>query len=274
MTFEEAYGKWLVLQLNNGTKTALGISCKQYDEVSFKPLRYNTEQIAVIINGGGAARSAVIGQDQNNVSLQIVLICKSEYASGVRSVIDSVQRAYNALPSELTYYDEAGNKIIEQLKSVFFTPIVFDESDYPTETSEGTIKAVFMSFTVNVTYGQTAVVSPSAFSLSVGENVYEILHVIGYDAGSVPAYDSFLGQGDNHPQQRAISANNSYSLTIAKVMQDPFQKLLSSEIKAKEGLYGKKIVLVVDGETINVRTYELVESYVDNAAVYRLTFAF
>ena len=165
MKFETAYGRWLVQELNSRTMQKLGIACKRYKEVSYKPLYRNSDQIAVIIGGGGAARSGVQGQDQNDLSLTVTLICKSTYTDDVREAIDEMQEAFNAVPQKLMYNDLKDGvltTIEKPVKSVFLTPVVLDESDYPTITE--TIKATFLMFTVSVTYGTTAIVEPPKYS--------------------------------------------------------------------------------------------------------------
>lgn len=274
MIFEEAYGQWLVLNLNAKIKAALGKTCKRYDEVAFKPLRKDPDEIAVIINGGGAARSSVEGQDQNNLSLNVVMICKKTYAKTVRECVDSVQAEYNAKLVTLSYHDAAGNEVSQRTKSVFFTPITIDSNDYPTDY--GTVKATFLSFTVSVVYGLTAVSTPSTFELLIGGTVYPVNYIVQYNLSSQPAYDTYLAPGEIHSRQNAVSASNAWSFTIAKVADDPLQKIFTAELNAKEGegLYGKSITLYRDGEYILTRGYNLTESYVNNAAAYLLVLSY
>ncbi len=270
MTFERAYGLWLVRELNAMTVEVLGKRCKHYDEVAFKPLRKDPEEIAVVINGGGAARSGVQGQDQNNLSLNVIVVCKNGYGETVRSLIDTLQEKYNALPKQLMYTSDSGKEITQNVKSVFFTPITIDENDYPTE--KGTIKAVWLSFNVSVSYGMTAVISPPVLKLKIGEGEYNIDYLIQYDATAQPSYDTYLAQGDKHSKQNAVSVTNAWALSIAKVQEDDLQTILQNEVDAKEGgLFGKRIVLCKDGGEIEIRGYQLTESYVDNVAVYVLT---
>lgn len=274
MIFEEAYGHWLVLMINNQIKTTLGKTCKLYDEVAFKPLRKDPEEIAIIINGGGAARSSVAGQDQNNLSLNVVMICKKEYSKSVRGCVDNFQSTYNAKLVSLPYIDNAGNSIMQRTKSVFFTPITIDSNDYQTE--KGTIKATFLSFTVSVVYGLTAISTPSTFKLSIDGAEYDVNYIVQYNISSQPAYDTYLAPGETHPQQRLVSASNAWSLTIAKVANDDLQTLFTEELNAVDGrgLYGKTLTLVRDEQSIPIHNYNLTESYINNAAAYLLVLSY
>ncbi len=273
MTFEREYGKWLVGSLNKKTVELCGVTCKQYDDVAFKPLRKKTEQVAVIINGGGAARSAVLGMDQNNATFSVVLLCHNVYKNFALAAIESVQKEFNAKVCQFAYNDGA-EQITQSVKSVFFTPVVLDESDYPTDTENGTIKAVFMMFNVAVAYGTTAVITPSEFTLKIDGKGYKIERLIQYNCASQPTYDVFLAQGDPRAKKNVLSANNAYVFTIAKSEGGAWgglQGWLHDEINAQSGLYGKTLVLSRDGVDIPIREYQLTESYVDNAAAYVLT---
>lgn len=272
MTFEKIYGQWLVGELNALTVAKIGRTCKQYDEVAYKALRRNPDSIAVIINGGGAARSSVQGLDQNNATFAILVLCKNDYAGSVVGLIDVLQRKYNAQLLELTFTDESGESITQRVRSIFFSPTVPQESDY--QTDKGTIKAAFIYFTVSVSFGKTAVVTPPSYTLSIDGAPYEVKHVSREDVSSSPAYDTYLAQGDPRPQQRIISANNAYALTIIKVEGDDLQAVFENELSANNGLFGKTLVLERDGAKIPIRTYQLTRSYEDNAAAYVLTLGY
>lgn len=274
MTFEKIYGQWLVGELNALTVAKIGRTCKQYDEVAYKALRRNPDSIAVIINGGGAARSNVQGLDQNNATFAVLVICKNDYAESVIGLIDVLQRKYNAQPMLLTFTDESGEQITQRARSVFFSPTLPQESDY--QTDKGTIKAAFIYFTISVSFGMTAVVEPSSYKLIIDTMQYDVNHISREDVSSSPAYDTYLAQGDSRPQQRIISANNAYALTIIKVEGDALQKVFEDELSAKrnEGLFGKSLVLERDGKLIPVRTYQLTRTYEDNAAAYVLTLGY
>ena len=280
MIFEEIYGKWLVLQLNNRVNSVLGKTCKQYDEVSFKPLKKNPDEIAVVIEGGGAARSSVQGQDQNSVSLNVTLLCKKDYAKKVRGCIDLVQSEYNAKPLILTYDNEEGQTVNQTAKSVFYTPITIESNDFTTD--KGTIKIVILSFTVTVIYGSTAVVSPDTFILSINGEEYEIKHISQYDRSSQPAYDTYLEKGKTRPTQNPISQSHAISFILVKVQGDEFQEdILESELDG-EGycLWGKNLVLYrIDSSTgsikeILIKSYSVTNTYVNNSAAYNIAFAY
>lgn len=274
MTFEEEYGAWLVRAINEKLKNINGKLCKQYDEVSFKPLKRNPDEIAIIISGGNATRSSVEGLDQNVLPLTITVLCKAEYSSAVRAAINAVQRTFNAVPTQFQYLDvaESEDEIVQQVKTVFSTPYVFDEVDFP--TSKETVKACFISFSATVYYGQTAIVSPSIFTLVVGGEKYLINHVQSYNNAAMPAYDTFLPQGEKRAGQSFVSKSNSWSLTILKVQADSLQKLFDEELNPNkgDGFGEQSLALIRDGEEqVEIRSWQLVESYVDNAAAYVLT---
>jgi hypothetical protein len=274
MTFEDAYGRWLVGELNKKTVSAFGLKCRQYNEVSFKPIGKNPDEIAVVISGGGAARSNVPGQDQNSGTFSVIVLCQKKYMEYLQAAISSTQKEYNAVPLQINYIDEDGNSVGINAKSVFFTPIVIDAQDYPTHEF-GTLKAVFLQFTITVLYGTTAVVSPAEYKLSVdgGNTFYNIEHIASYDNASIPTYDSYLAQGEERNKQIAIARNNSWAITILKTSENnELQTILENEAYAKEdGLWGREIVLQKDEVNIPIQTYQLTESYVENAAAYVLT---
>jgi hypothetical protein len=281
MTFEDAYGQWLVSEINDRTVKVYGLTCRQYNELSYKPLSKNPNEIALVISGGGAARSTVRGQDQNSGTFSVIVLCQKKYLEQVQAAISYVQKQYNAVPLELEYYGDrdfnANDKpLFASVKSVFFTPIVLDAQDYPTDEF-GTLKAVFLQFTVTVLYGTTAVVSPAVYTLSIDGVNYAVNHVATYDNASIPAYDSFLAQGEERNTQIAISKNNSYAITIYKTSaKDDLQAILENEAYGQEnGLWGRELALVFtldDKEVIlPIQTYQLTESYVNNAAAFVLT---
>lgn len=278
MTFEDAYGRWLVSQINDRTVKVYGLTCRQYNELSYKPLSKNPNEIALVISGGGAARSTVLGQDQNSGTFSVIVLCQKKYLEQVQAAISYVQKQYNAVPLELEYYgdredfNDNDNPLFASVKSVFFTPIVLDAQDYPTDEF-GTLKAVFLQFTVTVLYGTTAVVSPAVYTLSIDGVDYAVNHVATYDIASIPAYDSFLAQGEERNTQIAISKNNSYAITIYKTSaKDDLQAILENEAYGQEnGLWGRTLILIKDNLSIPIQTYQLTESYVDNAAAFVLT---
>ena len=273
MTFEEEYGAWLVRAINEKLKNINGKLCKQYDEVSFKPLKRNPDEIAIIISGGNATRSSVEGLDQNVLPLTITVLCKAKYSSAVRAAINAVQRTFNAVPAQFQYLDvaESEDEIVQQVKTVFSTPYVFDEVDFP--TSKETVKACFISFSATVYYGQTAIVSPTEYRLKVGDEEYAINHIQSYDNAVMPAYDTFLPQGEARAKQSFISKTNSWAFTILKVKEDSLQTLFEQELNFSDGDgFGEKSLhLIANGNEIEIRSWQLLESYVDNAAAYVLT---
>lgn len=273
MTFEEEYGRWLAAEINERTFSAFGLKCRQYNELSFKPLAKNPDEIALIISGGGAARSTVRGQDQNSGTFSVVVLCQKKYMEYVQSAVAAFQQEYNAMPLVMSYKPAPESEdMIINAKSVFFTPIVLDAQDYPTK-EHGTLKAVFMQFTATVLYGTTAVVAPVEYKLSVDGVFYVIEHIASYDNASMPSYDSYLAQGEDRNKQIAVAKNNSWAITIYKTSEEnELQTILENEAYGQEGgLWGKSIVLQKDGINIPIQTYQLNESYVDNAAAYVLT---
>lgn len=259
MTFETEYARWLVLQLNAKTQK-FGLTCKYYDEVSYKPLKNNPDEITVIVNGGGATRSGVQGQDSNNVSISVIVICKKDYSKRIRGAIETFQEENNAMIKTIN------GKLC---KSVFFTPFVVDESDHP--TAKGTIKATTLSFMISVAYGNSGLVSLDTFKLFVGPTAYDIAPLVKYETASIPTYDTYLAQGDAHPQQNPLSANNSWTFHIAKTEEpNDLQNLLEGELKGERRLFKKTLAL----NNTPVRGYLLTEGYENNTAVYVLTLSY
>lgn len=286
MTFEEEYGRWLVGEINKRTKAMFGLICRQYNELSFKPLAKNPDEIAIVINGGGASRSNVRGQDQNSGTFSVIAICQKKHMEKIKSAIEYVQRSYNAVPSLMSYkegFDES-DIVYLNVKSVFFTPIVLDAQDYPTE-EYGTLKTVFMQFSVNILYGKTAVVEPELYVFEIDGVEYTAHHVASYDNASIPTYDSYMSQGEDRSKQVAVAKNNSWAFTLYKTSEEnALQTILENELYGREnGLWGRSVVLKKDmyynAETqavdyavkIPIQTFQLTESYVNNAAAYVLT---
>lgn len=264
MTFERLYGQWLVRNLNVSLKNAgLKNTCKQYDEVAFKPMRGDPEEIAVVISGGNATKSNVCGLDQNILPLTVTVICRTDYSDGVRRAIVDLQDEYNAKPLL------AGTV---QMKSAFTTPFVFDENDYPTKTA--TVKVSFISFSATVLYGRTAVVSPASFRLKADGVSYDINNVSSYQCAAMPSYDSVVSAGSDRASQTMTVKTNTWALTIVKVEGDPLQAFFDEELAAKSGLAEKEITFSYNGEEILVRTYQLLEGYENNTAVYTLTLCY
>lgn len=276
MTFEDAYGKWLVGEINTRTQAAYKLTCKQYNELSFKPLANNPDEIAVIVSGGGAARSSVSGQDQNSGTFSIMVLCQKKHMEKVRDAINYVQKRYNAVPIQgMSYKTVEGDSVKESflsVKSVFFTPLVMDAQDLPTQDF-GTLKTVFIQFTVTVLYGTTAVVAPTSYELEIDEKIYPVQHVASCDHASIPAYDSYLAQGESKNKQIAVSKNNSLAITVYKTSaEDELQAIFEREVYSQEdGLWGRPIALIKDNNRIPIQAYQLSESYVDNAAAFVLT---
>ena len=239
------------------------------------------DEIALVISGGGASRSSVEGRDQNNGNFSVLVLCQKKHAKNVQAAIAHVQQSYNATPLEMSYTTESGENCIIHTKSVFFTPIVIDAQDYPTK-EHGTLKAVFMQFTVTVLYGESAVVMPQAFELNfVGGSEgfwHPIRNLLSYDVASIPTYDNYLSQGEDRAQQRMMTKNNSWAFTIYKKVEDnnTINQRMENELSGfSPCLAESSIVLRVhrgtDYKDIPIQTYQLTESYADNAAVYILT---
>jgi hypothetical protein len=282
MTFEEAYGRWLVEEINAQTTSKFKLKCRQYSELASKPLAKNPDEIAIVISGGGASRSAVEGRDQNNGNFSVLVLCQKKHMENVQAAISAVQKEYNAVAMEMAYINASGRTATVLAKSVFFTPIVIDSQDYQTD-DYGTLKAVFIQFSVTVLYGEDlAVVVPEEFKLGItigSTAIYtKIVNILSYDRASIPSYDSYLAQGNDRNEQQAISKNNSWSFTIYKQNKSTgLQAILEDELDSasNEGLAGRSLALRItkNGEDIDIpiKTYQLTESYVDNAAVYILT---
>ena len=248
MNFERAYGQWLVGELNAKTASKFGITCRQYDELAFKALNKNPDEVAVILNGGGVARSSVFMQDQNSGTFSVVLLCQKKYMNDVRSAVEDFQKENNATPTVIHYADNDGNTLFTSVKSVFYTPTVSDAQDYPTE-DYGTIKAVFMMFTVTVLYGENAIVYPGEYTLLVDGAEYPIKYILSIDSASIPAYDSYLAQGEDRNTQIPIIKANSWAFTIVKRNNaDSLQALFANEIAGEEsGLWGHTLAVIPSG---------------------------
>lgn len=272
MIFEQAYGAWLVKQLNTAVQAInKNLVCRQYDEVGYKPLVKNPNGVAVVISGGNATRSAVSGLDQNVLPLTATVICKEEYSTLVRNAIDSVQKAYNAIPMQLEYYDGVEDATrTTNMKAIYSTPFVFNHGDYKTERE--TIKAAFLSFSASVFYGETAVVDPVPITLKVGGTCYQIEHIADYNMSATPAYEAYLAQGEQRAKQCELSRTNAFSFTVYKVAGDELQQIFENELLCDpNGLNGKVLILNFGGGDIVITTYQITESYANNAAAYVLT---
>ena len=277
MIFEQKLGEWLAQEINARLQLVdKRLTCKRYDEESFKPLHANTEEVAMLVSGGNATRARVAGLDQNVLPLAVTIVCKAEYSTTVRNAIEAVQRTYNAKPFTLTYYDavKAGN-LTTYVKAIFTTPFSIDKSDY--RTKNATIKATFASFSATVSYGETAVIDPVPVKLTLkqgtSEETFVIEHIADYNFAAIPAYETFLAQGEERAGQCQLSRTNSFSYTVYKTAGDPLQEIFERELHGlADGLAGKKLFLTFDEEApLEISTYQLVESYKDNAAAYVLT---
>lgn len=266
MIFEQEYSKWLTFQLNQKVQEKYpALVCKAYDELSYKPLAHNVEEVAVVVSGGNAQRSPVPGLDQNTLPVSVMVICKEEYSMLVRGAIDAVQQAFNCVVVNIGGADT---------KSVFVSPFILDESDF--RTDRATVKVSYIPFSATVVYGTTAFVSPPSVSLIVGEESYPILFIASYNCSASPSYDPYLPQGEDRMKQVAIAKANAYSFTVLRRAGDELQALFEKELRCKDALWGKVLMLQFDDETpvpvrIPVETYQLTESYANNAAAYTLT---
>lgn len=271
MIFEQEYGAWLTQELNTAIRKINGnLVCRQYDEVGYKPLVKSPDEIAVVISGGNATRSSVAGLDQNVLPLSVTVICKEQYSTPVRNAIDSVQKQYNAVPLQRSYYDAVSDtNISTNIKAIFTTPFVFTHDDYKTERE--TIKAAFISFSASVFYGETAVVNPVPITLKIGGTVYQVEHIAEYHMTALPAYESYLPQGSERAKQCELSRTNTYNFLLYKVAGDDLQQIFENELLCEEGgLAGKTLALNFGAEDIITTTYELTEAYVNNSASYSL----
>ena len=283
MIFEEYYGRWLVFEINKRIKKKLKRTCKLYDEVAFKPLYHNPDEIAIRFEGGGAARSSVAGQDQNSMTVSVTMVFKQEHAKAVRGCVEAFQMEYNAIPISMTYANDEGNEITQNVKSVFFTPITIDSNGYPTATD--TIDVTWLTFTISVIYGTTAVSSPAQFFLYLlwdgFAGYFPILPISSYNCSSQPAYDPYLAQGGEYrSEQTVISSNRAWSFVIPKLKTGEIvQQFLRNEIYGAvgTGLFGQELKLLMIDELGEIeilpRTYQVTEVYENNAAAYNLTFS-
>ena len=274
MIFERAYGQWLTRELNNIiTPKRENLVCKRYDEVSYKPLVDSPDEIAVIIGGGNAVRSSVRGLDFNTLPLSVSIICKEEYSTIVRNAVNTVQERYNAVALAMDFFDGLdGEKVPVNVKSVFTTPFVIDESDYKTE--HGTIKACFISFSATVFYGKTAIVVPPESELVIGTNSYQLDHILDYTFAVQPSYDTVLPQGSERARQSKLARSHSYSFTVSKTHGDKLQNIFRNEILGiLGGLSDSELQLKIDGVLIKIQTYSVTEAYTPGgAAAYSITF--
>ena len=73
-------------------------------------------------------------------------------------------------------------------------------------------------------------------------------------------------------KQVAIAKANAYSFTVLRTADDALQALFEEELRCKDALWGKALALQFDKEApVPVETYQLTESYANNAAAYTLT---
>lgn len=280
MLFEQSYGRFLVDKLNCRIQDInKNLICKLYDEAGYKPLYNEPDVVAVVISGGNASRSQVMGQDQNVLPLTVTIMCKEKYSDDVRDAIDGFQKDYNAVPLII---DERGGNTdggsITNFKAIYTTPIVLNHGDYATKTE--TIKAAFISFSASVIYGQTAVIKLNKAILVIAEGVskkeYEIKHIADFNSSSMPSYEAYLPHNQERLKQADLSRSNAFSYTLYKVPGDELQEVLDEELLCKDGLYGKTLsIKFYDGETlkadIKLTTYQLHYSFVNNTAAYSLT---
>ena len=269
MIFEQIYGKILEDAINLKLSD-YNLKCRRYDEVAFKPLVKNPNEIALIVNGGGASRSSVVGQNQSSGTISIVLLFQKAYMDVVRSAIDSYQEESNAKLIAVKALD--GTSVL--FRPVFTTPIVLDAQDLP--TANGTIKTALMQFTVTVIYGDTAGVEPDTYKIRINGALYTINNVLSYDNASIPSYDSYLAQGKDKSSQTAVARGNSFSLKILKTndKEDAIQNILENELLAVGSygeLFGQELALQKNGNEVPIQAYQLTESYVDGTSVYVLT---
>ena len=128
MIFEKVYGKWFSQTLNDHVyKKNDNVTCRKYSEVSFKPLKKNANQVAVVVDGGGAVRSEYEGRDMNTMTLNVLLICRLENADIVAESVDEIQKEYNAKIHQ--FFD--GNDVVFS-RDIFTTPITIDAGDVQT----------------------------------------------------------------------------------------------------------------------------------------------
>jgi len=277
MIFEQAYGKQLTAGINGRIQRINeNLICKLYDEIGYKPLQNNADEIALVISGGNASRSAVKGQDQNVLPLTVTIVCKEIYSGVVRNAVDDFQRDFNAVPLVLEYYDNVTKRTaVANYKAVYTTPLVFTHSDYATRNE--TIKAAFISFSASVIYGQTAVIEPTVAKLVIDGKEYEIDHIADCNMASMPSYEAYLPQGAERMRQADLSAVNAFSYTLYKVAGDELQKIFDNELECHGGgLHGKELSLrLYDDDGVKaetkISTYQLNYHYVNNAAAYVLT---
>ena len=280
MIFEDAYGDWIKNLLNQAIrKVKPNAVVELHKEVAYKPLYVNPNAVALIINGGNAARSTVKGMDQNVMPISITLICREDYKNSVRNAMDYLQENYNALPMEMKYLDNVtGDEFKVKTKSTFNTPFVLDERDYTTKHE--TIKAAILQMSASVTYGKNAYIHPISFKISVDGAVYPIDHIASYNMASTPSYDEFQSQGETFIERNDLAHCAAYSFTLYRVNETGFQEILDNEVLCRtNGLRGKKLKLLAYTNStgsyyyqeIDITKYTLVEAYVNNASAYTLT---
>lgn len=283
MIFEQAYGAWLVKEMNRRIrKFDEDLICKRYDDVAYKPLAGDPNSVAVIVTGGNAQRSSVRGLDYNVLPLSVMVMCREQCSTAVRNAIDAIQEEYNAVPLILDYYDSAvaaesrsakdnyESNVRTNVKSTFTTPFMLLENDY--KTTNETIKACFISFSASVTYGKSAIVEAPTSALLIDGKEYAIEHILAYTFSVQPSYDTSLPQGSELARQTKLSRANAYSFTVSKTAGDELQEIFYNEIMRLDGgLAGRTLKAKIGNNTINVQTYDLTEAYTGgNAAAYTL----
>ncbi len=287
MIFEKVYGKWFCQELNTRVNKQDGnITCRKYNDVSFKPLKKNANQVAVVVDGGGALRSEYEGRDMNTMTLNVLLICRLENADVVAESVEKIQKEYNAKIQQ--FFDKTD---VVFSRAIFTTPITIDAGDLQTD-KDGSVKVLFMSFTASVVYGTTpqvippvyALMEPEIFYLQIGENEpIKITNLLSYNAHSAPSCDTYLSQGKVQAQHVQLAKALGYSFTIVKVSEkDDLQDLFEDELWRDPSdnfsgsfLFGKTLKLYIGGKDSNkmfvAGTYELTKQYTDGQIVYVLS---
>lgn len=285
MIFEEVYGKWLCQELNLLVNEKDDkITCRKYGAVSFKPLKKNANQVAVVVDGGGALRSEYKGRDLNTMTLNVVLICRLENAGIVAEAVETFQQDYNATVMEFS-------NPTTYARAIFTTPITVDAGDLQTE-QEGSVKVVFKTFTASIVYGATAQVIPPVYALAEPEPFYlqigggeliPITNLLSYNAHSSPSCDTYLPQGQVQTKHTQLAKALGYSFTIVKVKEsDELQTIFENELyqdpmENPGGLYlfGTTLKLYIgeegEGKVFTAGTYDLTKQYAEGQIVYVLS---
>lgn len=276
MIFEDAYKKWITDKINTELRAINNrLTVKSHMDISYKPLMESDTQVALLLQGGNAARSESIGVDKNVMPLSISLVCKNDYTAQVRNAVENVQRVCNAVPMTLQYSDGADGTVQSVgMINVFNTPYLMEETDW--KSKNATIKASFLQMSVTVIYGQNAYISPPKTYINIDGTDYEIKHIIDTNLAYAPVYDEYQASGSTTMWRNLIAHTSAFSFTVQKVVGDSLQSLFEQEIMHASHPLSEaaELKLTVDNLTITItKIGQIVETFAGNDAAYNITLA-